>query len=1743
ETITIQRITDPTIATSVVQPNCNGDNGTVNVVISDGTAPFSATINSTTGPFTSTQAGLNTNTVSFTGLASDTYEVIITDANGCVTAASTETVAAPNALTGGSAAATALTCNPAGGTVLGGISYTAPTGGTTAYTYFYKLLADATYTQVVGTSVSNLAAGTYNTRVVDANGCILNLNDVTIAPLPTAPTLTSVVAYNCDGTGNITITTAPAGAYTYSLDGAAAQAGATFNNVAVGPHTITVAYGSSCTTDISVNVEPNNAFDATITASTGNNCNASNDGTITIEAINIVGNFDYSTDGGTNWNTTTSNPFTITGLSAGSQTVEVRPDNSSPAACTKTIGTVILANPTVISVTAAITKEASCAAPTGATITATPAGGTAPYRYNINGGAWQTSPVFTGIAASGTAYTINIEDANNCASSTPVTVNSPSTVAFNVVPEVCYDGSNGELVITVTSGGGNYQFSLDGGPLQASGTNTYTFTGLTNGTYSVTVQDGLGCSTTTNNHTINDQLSATATVTDASCNTGQILVNPTGGAGSYVFSLVAANAAQPADGTYNNTNPILTGNGTYDVYVRDNNGTGTYCQFIIEDVVVNQIPNVALTVTGNQPTCNGDTGSIDLQINAGTGQSPHTIVVTNGLGPVTTVNNFLGSNTSFNNLVAETYTITITDALGCSDTETVTLTDPPALTATIVPERPVCGTPFVGNETLFGYDFTGVPAVLAGQKIQYSVDNGATWQDSPTFRGTAGNPDFNYGTVTFPAIRITDIATSSITYCLNNLGSYTMPFEVSPLVVNITTNSLDCTVGAEAIVNVTGGVGPYQYTYNTIQVAPGPGGWVPAGGTASSTFTFTGLIPGRTYFFFVRDLGDNNCVKVDDTFTINIDVDITPSILSQSCNGGATGSLQFDIDDTSANLLNGGAPPFNWELFNLDIVTGVSTSVETGTQGSLAAILPAANGTLAPGTYYLQIENAAGTCTFASPNVEILENAPINANLTVVNDITCSTNGIIRVDNVTGGTAPYTYSVGSSTNFTPGDATVTGNTIEFAYADVTNPALDVTGINITITDSNGNSCTASVGPETLTVSPSPTVATVPNSCGANNTITITAGSGTPPYQYSTDGGTTYSAPTTSTTYLAEGLTPASYNVIVRDANGCTSPVEATTIQAPLDFTLVQTKNIDCSVTPAAAVAINVTTGSGLANYEYEITGPSAAVVRTALGANPLTFNPTTAGTYTVTIFDIAETPNCSTTKTITIAARVEPVFSAVATVNDICDAANTGEITVTTTDNGILPLNYTITPDPAAAGTISSAAGVVFSSLPAGNYTIRGTSTVNSCFTEQVVEIRDLNPIVPSVPTITEFACTTGNVVNSANITLPAGTVGGTGTYTRVVFTYTPVTGAVETQDSASLSFTTTNTSGGPVTIVVFDDKGCSSAVVNSAIGAFNAISAPVVTIDNAITCNSGEDITVTYTATVAVAANITIEGTNGTVYAAVTNTTGDFDNLPTGEYKITITHPTTGCLLETFHTVGVAPQFDILISDVTNETCRTNDDGSALLDFSPATPYAGNYDYVVYIAATNAIFRTVNGQTGNSPIANLPAGEYYVITTLTSTGAPFCTARSANFTIEEPANPLLVSGVVNPPVSCNGGSNGTITASATGGWGSYQYQLEDLANNVIGGYTYSNNNVFTGLAPGDYRIRVTDGNGCPRSNTVNIPTPAPVTFTVVENDNVCDSSTGGSITVTAAGGTGTYVYSLTVGGTVVASQTLTATT
>ncbi|WP_299137156.1 hypothetical protein, partial [uncultured Tenacibaculum sp.] len=211
---------------------------------------------------------------------------------------------------------------------------------------------------------------------------------------------------------------------------------------------------------------------------------------------------------------TTNAATTITGLDNISYTIQIRPDASSLAACTVSLPAVTLNEPTVVGSSAAITKVITCSTPTGATIEVTGTGGTPGYTYSIdNGGSFQASSTFTGLTAGN--YNAVVRDSNNCDSPAfAITVAPALGLTFTAVPTTCFNGSNGEIVVTVAAGGnGNNQFIINGGSPQTptpATSNTYTFSGLSAGTYTIDVIDGAGCSGTQQSVTINDQLTGTA---------------------------------------------------------------------------------------------------------------------------------------------------------------------------------------------------------------------------------------------------------------------------------------------------------------------------------------------------------------------------------------------------------------------------------------------------------------------------------------------------------------------------------------------------------------------------------------------------------------------------------------------------------------------------------------------------------------------------------------------------------------------------------------------------------------------------------------------------------------------------------------------------------------------------------------------------------------------------------------------------------------------------------------------------------------------------------------------------------------------------------------------------------------------------------------------------------------------------------------------------------------------------------
>ncbi|WP_211354931.1 hypothetical protein, partial [Tenacibaculum adriaticum] len=273
--------------------------------------------------------------------------------------------------------------------------------------------------------------------------------------------------------------------------------------------------------------------------------------------------------------------------------------------------------------------------------------------------------------------------------------------------------------------------------------------------------------------------------------------------------------------------------------------------------------------------------------------------------------------------------------------------------------------------------------------------------------------------------------------------------------------------------------------------------------------------------------------------------------------------------------------------------------------------------------------------------------------------------------------------------------------------------------------------------------------------------------------------------------------------------------------------------------------------------------------------------------------------------------------------------------------------------------------------------------------------------------------------------------------------------------------------------------------------------------------------------------ADVVITGVN-TAYTDTQSGTSpvSFTGVPADTYTVTITNPITGCVLTTSILVEEAPTFNLDVNKTNDVACVGSNEGAFEFDFSVSSVYTGNYTYDVINNATSSSTGITGVGVGGTPvsISGLAAGVYYVAVTMTD--SPFCPVTSPMVTIDEPTDPLaLTTNAVG--VSCFNGGDGSITATGSDGWGGYTYSLTPVSG-TSPAVAFSSNNVFNNLTSGTYDITVRDANGCEVTVTETVANTTLVEFTVVENDNSCDSSTGGSITVTPTGGTGTYTFTLT---------------
>ena len=295
-------------------------------------------------------------------------------------------------------------------------------------------------------------------------------------------------------------------------------------------------------------------------------------------------------------------------------------------------------------------------------VTVEGSGGTPPYLFSLDGSPYQASPTFSSLTAGN--YTIIIQDANLCEFSLPVIITEPglplSGSILSQTDVLCYGETTGSVTVSGIAGEEPYEYSLDGGDYQASGT----FEMLSAGPYTVTIRDAL-MDTYTIDIFINEPaepLLVTATKTDAVCggeSSGTATATATGGTPPYTYSW--------------NTVPIQTGanasglaEGTYTVTVTDANGctAGT-------DIVIMAPPVLIVTISSNDILCHGENNGSATATASG-GSEPY--AYSWNTSPVQTTQ-------TVTDLAQGSYTVTVTDANSCIAVETVNITDPDPLSA------------------------------------------------------------------------------------------------------------------------------------------------------------------------------------------------------------------------------------------------------------------------------------------------------------------------------------------------------------------------------------------------------------------------------------------------------------------------------------------------------------------------------------------------------------------------------------------------------------------------------------------------------------------------------------------------------------------------------------------------------------------------------------------------------------------------------------------------------------------------------------------------------------------------------------------------------------------------------------------------------------------------------------------------------------------------------------------------------
>jgi len=1179
-----------------VNPTCNAsNNGSIDITVTGGTEAGNYDY-SWTGPngFTSTSDDI-------TNLEAGTYIVDVTDDNGC-TKSLTILLSDPDAIIL-ALTQTDITCNGYNdGTVTLDL-----TGGTPWYDYDI-LNPDATHT-IDSTwnteTISGLVPGNYTVTITDQGPCDVVQNFTINEPdgILFNGIQTNITCYNdCDGIIDLNLSggTQPYASITWSNG----SSDTTLNNLCPGTYSVTVVDANGCNKDTSFTITQPDSLDAHFYDITQNVCDATCNGSATLSVTGGTVSYSY------NWApipATINNDTSLTDLCPNTYNVTVTDNNG----CTDT-SSVVITEIIPITITEENLTNLSCYNVCVGSVEIEVSGTHPPLSISWNDPSNDTDTLVENLCAGN--VTVTVEDINHCTKDTTFTITQPDSIeyTFEYSHLTCNGDADGSVITHVTGGTPSYTFNYGSG----AGTDS-TNSGLSGGTYQVTISDANSCNVPVGSYTIIEPTDITSSINidnaplcNGDCN-GQATVTANGGsvATDYSYSWSNSQTTATATGlcaqqytltitddsscvqldtvviiepqaitaTYDTTQINCSGACTGEIIAHFTGGTTPYTiswsngsndttlsnlcvgDFIVTLVDANSCTFTdTVTIRENNPITVNFINIVNITCN-GANDGSVTAVGAGGSGSFTYAWNNGDTDSIASNLSAGWAVVTVTDDAGCFFIDSIEITQPDTLKNTLEIINPLCNGEATGNIT--------VHATGGTQPYSFDWGSGSTVNDSIHTGLSAGTyyitiTDFN-GCTKQDSITLTD-------YPL--------------LTANITDSTmLNCHNECIGSATVTAGGGNGAYTYN----------W-----SNTETTTVINNLCADTYIITVTD--GNNCTATDSITIANPDsLYITSTNITPPYCGQSNGSISVTG--------NGGTPTYSY-LWGANGNNEADSSISGLAVNTYTVTITDINGCTVDSTFILN-DTSALTLT-------LVDSIPTTCSYTCDGGLTVAGgNGIL----------PYDYQWDTTPYM---DSVITDLCIGSYYATVTDNAgcQEIGLFNVT-------------GPDTL-------IATVdsihPIACNGdcNAEIEITVSGGTPQYNTTWSNGNTTTHPT--------DLCAGAYTVSISDSHGCTNTLDVNIIDpALLTATINDSTNVLCygDLTGSA----NVHADGGSTPYTYEWTNGSTDSTVTNLGA----------GIQYVTVTDLG---GCTAIDSVTI-TQGDSLYMIATLTNPACNQSN-GEILV-----------------------------------------------------------------------------------------------------------------------------------------------------------------------------------------------------------------------------------------------------------------------------------------------------------------------------------------------------------------------------------------------------------------------------------------------------------------------------------------------